>query len=53
LVTAPSYLSDEEIAAEKSERENRLLSKINWKSLSVYQKEILSQRRLLLRYLNR
>jgi hypothetical protein len=46
-------LSEEEIEREKREREERLLSKINWKNLSVYQREILSQRRLLLKYLNR
>jgi hypothetical protein len=46
-------LSEEEIEKEKREREELLLSRINWKNLSVYQRDILSQRRLLLRYLNR
>jgi len=52
-VPMPSYLTEEEIEREKRLREEQLLSKVNWKNLSVYQREILSQRRLLLKYLNR
>jgi len=46
-------LSDEEISLVARQREDELLSKVNWSSLDIFQKDILIQRRLLLKYLDR
>ena len=47
------YLSEEEEQERKSQEEERLIGLINWDHLSVNQKDLLAQRFLLIKYLDR
>ena len=47
------YLSEGEEQERKSQEEKRLISLINWDHLSVNQKDLLAQRFLLIKYLDR
>ena len=47
------YISEEEFAAKAEQKENELMDLVSWPSLTLGQKELLSKRKTLLKYLHR
>ena len=47
------YLSEEEIQARIEQKENELMDQVNWTSLTLGQKDLLTTRQVLLKYLHR
>ena len=47
------YLSEEEIENRKKQEERRMINAIDWNNLSVNQKDLLAQRYVLIKYLDR
>ena len=47
------YITEEEIIAKAEQKQNELMDCINWKNLTLAQKDLLATRQLLLKYLHR
>ena len=47
------YLSEEELENRKKQEERRMINSIDWNNLSVNQKDLLAQRYVLIKYLDR
>jgi WD40 repeat protein len=52
-VTSDHYLSEEEEAERKDQEEQSLLARITWDNLTVNQRDLLAQRKNLVKYLDR
>ena len=52
-VCLSQFLSDDEMSARAEARENALMDRVDWRNLSLAQKDLINTRRTLLKYSHR